>query len=108
MSLSDPSAPVPRPPSGRPLVWAAVALLILAGGAAATTATYYAIHPPPGGSGTVQVTDDLGRTVTVPRNASRVVVLGPSIMDIMYRLGLRSQVVGVDCYAAADGGLSED
>jgi ABC-type Fe3+-hydroxamate transport system substrate-binding protein len=29
-------------------------------------------------------------------------------MDIVYRLGLRSHVVGVDCYAAADGGLTDD
>jgi len=46
--------------------------------------------------------------VSVPFDPARVVVLGPSIMDSMYRLGLRSHVVGVDCYAPALGGLSDD
>jgi ABC-type Fe3+-hydroxamate transport system substrate-binding protein len=57
-------------------------------------------------SGTI--TDDLGRHVCVPANPQRAVVLGPSIMDSMYRLGLRDRVVGVDCYAPDLGGLSSD
>ena len=46
--------------------------------------------------------------MTVPYDPQRVVVLSPSIMDTMFRLGLRQHVVGVDCYAATDGGLSSD
>jgi iron complex transport system substrate-binding protein len=109
-----PSAPAARTVS---LTWVVVLILVVAGAAVAATAAYYALKPAPVSTPgtvappaprTVQVTDDLGRTVTVPIDPARVVVLGPSIMDIMYRLGLRSHVVGVDCYAAADGGLSED
>jgi len=84
-----------------------VALLVVAGVAIAGTAAYTALRPsasPPG----LNVTDDLGRTVVVPHDPARVAVLSPSITDIMFRLGLRSHVVGVDCYAAADGGLSDD
>ncbi len=45
----------------------------------------------------ITVVDDYGRTVTVPAPASRIVVLIASAMDIVYSLGLRSSVVGVDC-----------
>jgi iron complex transport system substrate-binding protein len=90
-----------------------VALIVVGGVAVAVTAVVYewsgSSSPsaaPPGSS--VTVTDDLGRTVSVPRDPARVVVLSPSIMDSMYRLGLRSHVVGVDCYAAVFGGLSAD
>jgi iron complex transport system substrate-binding protein len=97
----------------------AVAILVVAGAAVAGTAVYYSLHPSKGSNGTtnhplnasgrtVNVTDDLGRHVTVPFDPARVAVLSPSIMDIMFRLGLRSHVVGVDCYAAALGGISED
>jgi iron complex transport system substrate-binding protein len=84
-----------------------VALLVVAGVAVAATAIVYSTHSPAPG-GPLTLTDDLGRTVSVPQDPARVVVLSPSIMDSMYRLGLRSHVVGVDCYAAAFGGLSED
>jgi iron complex transport system substrate-binding protein len=107
MSLNRvPSATAPEP-KGISVALFAVALLVVAGVAVAGTAVYYATRTttPPG---TLTVTDDLGRTVTVPRDPARVVVLSPSIMDSMYRLGLRSQVVGVDCYAPALGGLSDD
>lgn len=105
----------PEPPARRTvtLSWFVVALLIVAGVAVAGTATYYALRSstssgPPVTPGNLSVTDDLGRTVTVPYDPARVAVLSPSIMDIMFRLGLRTHVVGVDCYAAADGGLSDD
>ena len=101
MSLNSPSPP------RRSLSPTAVAVLVVLVAAAAIggNAAYYELRPVPesGGSGsTVTLTDDLGRTVTVPVNASRVVVLAPSIMDSMSRLGLRANVVGVDCDAAAD------
>lgn len=107
MSLNDPPA-TPAPSGGNAgLAWVVVLLLVVAGGAVAATATYYALQPS-STPGSVHLTDDLGRAVTVPYDPQRVAVLGPSIMDIMFRLGLRSHVVGVDCYAAVDGGLSAD
>lgn len=58
-----------------------------------------------GGPGTVKVVDDLGRTVSVPTNPSRVVVLAPSILDIVVRLHLRSDVVAIGCTPSAPGGI---
>ncbi len=105
MSLNPaPAAPKARTVS---LVWVIVLVLVVGGGAAAATAVYYSSQTSPA-SHSLTITDDLGRKVTVPVDPSRVAVLSPSIMDIMYRLGLRSHVVGVDCYATADGGLSAD
>jgi iron complex transport system substrate-binding protein len=94
-------------PRSLPLTWVIVVLLVVAGGAVAVTALTVAPHPATAAN-SIQITDDLGRSVNVPVDPARVVVLSPSIMDIVYRLGLRSHVVGVDCYAAADGGLSDD
>jgi iron complex transport system substrate-binding protein len=105
LSADPPSPPPPR--GGASLAWVVVLLLVGAGGAVAATATYYAIQPT-STPGSVHLTDDLGRSVSVPYDPHRVAVLSPSIMDIMFRLGLRDRVVGVDCYAAADGGLSAD
>ncbi len=85
----------------------AIALIVVAGVAVAATAIVYqgqGSSP----SGPLTLTDDLGRTVSVPRDPAHVAVLSPSIMDSMYRLNLRSHVVGVDCYAAAFGGLTAD
>lgn len=85
-----------------------VAVVIAAAVGIGATGAYFELRPGPSAPGSVHVTDDLGRSVTVPYDPSRVVVLGPSIMDSVYRLGLRSHVVGVDCYAADLGGLSAD
>ncbi|MGI0129461.1 MAG: ABC transporter substrate-binding protein [Thermoplasmata archaeon] len=98
--------PVPRARTVSLTVFA-IALLVVAGGAVAVTAVLYS-GPTTGPAGALTLTDDLGRTVSVPGDPARVVVLGPSIMDSMYRLGLRAHVVGVDCYAAAFGGLTAD
>jgi iron complex transport system substrate-binding protein len=107
MHLHDPSSePKPLRPTV-PLAWLAVGLIVAAGISVVGVATYYAVQPS-SPSGPLNVTDDLGRHVTVPLDPARVVVLGPSIMDSMYRLGLRSHVVGVDCYAPSLGGLSSD
>jgi ABC-type Fe3+-hydroxamate transport system substrate-binding protein len=91
-----------------PLAWAVVIVLVVAGTGIALTAVIGAARPTPSPPGSLTVTDDKGRTVQVPADPTRVAVLSPSIMDTMYRLGLRSDVVGVDCYAAALGGLSDD
>ncbi|HYA10069.1 MAG TPA: ABC transporter substrate-binding protein [Thermoplasmata archaeon] len=99
--------PAPASPAGVPLTWVVVIVLVVAGAGVALTAAF--ISPSPAAApGSVTVTDDLGRTVTVPFEPSRVVVLGPSIVDLLFHLGLRSHIVGVDCYAAADGGLADD
>jgi iron complex transport system substrate-binding protein len=103
------AAPVPPPRRSVPLALFAVAILIVAGVAIVATAAYFELRP--SGSpapGAVVITDDLGRRVTVPPDPARVVVLAPSIMDSMVRLGLRGHVVGVDCGTPAAGGLTTD
>lgn len=115
MGLNTPSStssPTAAPGARRaiPLALFLVVLLVVAGAAIAATAAYFELRPSatsaPAGSTTV--TDDVGRTVVVPPNPARVVVLAPSIMDSMVRLGLRDRVVGADCGTPASGGLSTD
>jgi len=107
MHLSTPT-PAPDLPRGTvPLTWVVVGVIVAAGVLVVGAAVYFEGRTScPSGSDTV--TDDLGRQVCVPANPQRAVVLGPSIMDSMFRLGLRDRVVGVDCYAADLGGLSSD
>ncbi|HLM91345.1 MAG TPA: ABC transporter substrate-binding protein [Thermoplasmata archaeon] len=84
-----------------------VAILLTAGVAVIATAAYYGARGTTT-AGTVTVVDDLGRTVTAPADASRVVVLAPSVMDIVYRLGLRDRVVGVGCTPQLYGGMLDE
>lgn len=106
MSLTPPSvAPARR---SVPIALFAVALLVVAGGAVAGTAAYLELRPAPAPPGATHVIDDLGRSVAVPPHPSRVVVLGTSIVDSMVRLGLRGEIVGVDCGTPAAGGLTQD
>jgi iron complex transport system substrate-binding protein len=112
MSLNSPSTAPPAPKTVT-LATVVVLLLVVSGTAIAATAAYYTLRAAgspntPVTPGHLSLTDDLGRTVVVPYDPARVVVLSPNIMDIMFRLDLRSHVVGVDCYAAADGGLADD
>src|SRR5580658_894492 len=102
-----PTRPQAKPARTIPVALFVIALIVVAGAAVAVTSVLYT--PKPASTpGDLTLTDDLGRTVQVPRDPARVVVLGPSIVDSMYRLGLRSHIVGVDCYAAAFGGLTAD
>lgn len=117
MSLNpDPSpktGPTPATTPARrtlPLTLVVVLLVLVAAVGIGATATYYALKPAPStnaptGATTVTVVDDLGRSVTAPTNAHRVVVLAPSIMDLVFRLGLRSDVVGVGCTTSIPGGI---
>jgi iron complex transport system substrate-binding protein len=109
MTLNSPSEARPAPARTIAPAVFAVALLVVAGAAVAVTATYFELRPStPHSSGpTVTVVDDLGRRVTAPVNASRIVVLAPSIMDIVSRLGLESRVVGIGCIPNATGILDE-
>lgn len=108
MSLNPPTAPSAPRPRSISTTWFVVAILIAGGLGIGGTAAYYALSSNGGTHGNLTITDDLGRQVTLPYDPSRIAVLGPSIMDSVYRLGLRSHVVGVDCYALAFGGISAD
>jgi iron complex transport system substrate-binding protein len=45
------------------------------------------------------ITDQLGRTVTVPRNPARIIALAPSITEIVYALNQQHRLVGVTRYS---------
>lgn len=107
MSLSPPISPPATGARGISLVVLVVATLIAAGCAVAGTAIYFELRPAPSASG-VTVVDDLGRSVTAPANPTRVVVLAPSVLDIVYRLGLRDRVVGIGCDVSLQGGLENE
>ncbi len=102
----------PAPASaGVPKTLLIVAVLVSAGIGSAASAAYFELRPttssvtPAPGVQYVTVVDDLGRLVTAPLNASRIVVLAPSVMDIVYRLGLRDRVVGIGCTTSIAGGI---
>ncbi|MGI0131744.1 MAG: ABC transporter substrate-binding protein [Thermoplasmata archaeon] len=107
MSLNSGTTPASGARRGISVGVFLLVIVLVAGAAIATTAAYYAYRPA-APVGSLTVTDDLGRTVTVPTHPTRVAVLSPSAMDSMVRLGLRADVVAVDCYSAAFGGLSAD
>lgn len=46
----------------------------------------------------VTVRDDLGRTVTLPAPATRIVALAPSVTEIVYAAGAGKRLVGVSAY----------
>jgi iron complex transport system substrate-binding protein len=109
MSLTEPPSPSDRAPRRAvPMSLVVVVALVVAGISAGGTALYFELRPAPTTHSAETVTDDLGRTVSIPANPSRAVVLGPNVMDTMYLLGLRAQVVGVDCSNASLGGLEGD
>jgi len=110
MSL-NPAPPSVAPRSAVPVALLAVVVLVTAGIAIAATAVYFDLRPGPApsvGPNHTTVVDDLGRTVEVPLNASRIVVLAPSVMDLVYRLGLRDRVVGIGCTTSETGGIENE
>jgi iron complex transport system substrate-binding protein len=108
MSLN--SSPPDTPSGSRrvPLALFLAVVIVAAGISVAATALYFELRPAGAASSSLLVTDDLGRTVSVPRDPARVAVLSPSIMDSMARLGLRAHVVGVDCAPKSTGGILAD
>lgn len=106
----------PPPTAGRPAAPVSstqllVTVLIVAGLSIAGTAVYFEVVAPlasPASPGSTLVVDDLGRSVSTPTDPHRVVALGPNIVDSMVRLGLRADLVGVDCSSASYGGLLAD
>jgi ABC-type Fe3+-hydroxamate transport system substrate-binding protein len=112
MSLNPPVGPSPSPSRTIAPALFAVVVLVVAGVAVAGTAAYFEFRPMaashPAGAHSVRVVDDLGRQVTVPVNASRIVVLAPSVMDIVARLGLRSHVVGIGCEPKPASGINSE
>ena len=104
MSFHAPPAPSRR---SVPLVWVLVLLLVTTGAGIAVTSVVLAERAQ-SPKGAVTIADDLGRTERVPYDPARMAVVRPSIMDFVYRLGVGSHVVGVDCYAASLGGLADD
>lgn len=111
MSLNSPPGP-PSPTLRRtvPVALVIALAILVAGVSAGGTAVYFELRPAPTTHSAVTetVTDDLGRSVTVSADPSRAVVLGPNVMDTMFRLGLRNHVVGVDCSNTTLGGLEGD
>ncbi len=73
------------------LITTVLAILIILGIA------WYTLHPviviPP--TIPLTLTDDFGRTVTIPRTPKRIVSLAPSNTEILFALGLGSKVIGV-------------
>jgi iron complex transport system substrate-binding protein len=106
--IPSPSSPSPAPRRTISLAVVVAVALVVAGISVGGTAVYFELRNSSTGPAAVTVTDDLGRSVKVPPDPARAVVLGPSVMDTMYRLGLRSHVVGVDCSNASLGGLEGD
>jgi len=49
-------------------------------------------------TGQITVTDDLHRTVTIPRPAQRIVSLAPSITESLFAIGAGDQIAGVTTY----------
>jgi iron complex transport system substrate-binding protein len=100
MSLNSPTpgdSPSPRARRlARPLLALALALLV-ATAAIVLGVLSGSLNAAPSTSHGITVIDDYGRSVTVPAPATRIVVVIASAMDIVYSLGLRSAVVGVDC-----------
>jgi iron complex transport system substrate-binding protein len=109
MSLNTTSSATgPAPRRTIPLSLLIAVAIVVAGISVGGTAVYFEFRTGSPGHSAVTVTDDLGRSVALPPDPARVVVLGPSVMDTLYRLGLRSHVVGVDCSNASLGGLEGD
>jgi len=70
-----------------------LAVLILSGLVVSCAST-----PPSASPAGITVTDQLGRTVTVPPNPQRIISIAPSNTEILFALGLGDRVIGVTTY----------
>jgi iron complex transport system substrate-binding protein len=57
------------------------------------------------GAQPVSVTDDAGRTVTLPRPAQRIVAIAPALAEMAFAAGAGSRLVGVARYSALPPGV---
>ncbi len=107
MSLTASPTPAAPAPARSPVAWVLAVVLVAAAASAVVTASVLSAPAVPGGP--IVITDDLGRTVHLAPDPARVVALGPNIVDMMVSLGLRADLVGVDCYnSTTAGGLASD
>jgi iron complex transport system substrate-binding protein len=115
-STAPPGTPEPidRPRRGY-RAWLPVAvvavLLVAVVVVAALDLTVFAPHSTSSGSsskGSVTVVDDAGRSVTVKGVPDRIISMSPSVTDILFRLGLRADIVGVDGGPSSAGGVYDD
>lgn len=96
-------------PLAVPTTLLVVVALVAAGLGAVVSAVYFgSMATASGGPHDITVVDDLARSVTAPQDPSRIVVLAPSVMDLVFRLGLRDRVVGVGCTTSLVGGIQNE
>ncbi|TDB37706.1 MAG: ABC transporter substrate-binding protein [Actinobacteria bacterium] len=80
----------------RTALFSALVIAVLAVGGCGTKAEETAKAP--SASFPVTVTDDAGRSVTIPAKPERIVSLAPANTEILYSLGALDRVVGVTTY----------
>ena len=56
---------------------------------------FLCLLPPLAGAQPLRVTDEVGRTIILEQNPSRIISLAPSITEILFALGLDREIVGV-------------
>ncbi len=86
-----------------------IVLLLVALIHVAAASQYPVLSSPLRPLGSITVTDALNRTVAVPENPSRVVLLSPAITETVFALGRQDVVVGVDAqsYSTKYMGINE-